>query len=189
MRRSGGVFAGGLRGCRRILQDWVATPAPLCSKTAEYVLDDFGPISAHFTSGGLSSIASGGQLSLNGAGAQVQIAGNSANNNSLNGPSSNAGFFYLRNGAAVTTTTGLNNSNSLFLDIFGNDGGASPGVDGTLTNSGTVHIGSSNDTLSANTTVTANAVNNTGTINLYGNGTKQAALKVSGAAGIEHAFG
>jgi hypothetical protein len=47
-----------------------------------------------------------------------------------------------------------------------------------------VQIGSSNNTLSANTTVTANAVNNTGAINLYGNGSKQAALKVSGAAGF-----
>jgi hypothetical protein len=84
-----------------------------------------------FGSGGLSGIAAAGQLSLKGAGAQVQIADNSANNNALRGLSLNAGTFYRRNGAAAETT-GLNNSNSLFLDTFGNDGGASRGVGDTL---------------------------------------------------------
>ena len=135
-----------------------------------------------FGSGGLTSIASGGQLSLNGANAQVQISGNSANNNALTGLSSNAGYFYLRNGAALTTTTGLDNSNNLLLDYFGGDGGASLAVGGTLTNSNYVQIG--NTGLSANTTLSADAVANTGTIDLYGNGTNQAALKVSGAAGF-----
>ena len=88
-----------------------------------------------FGSGALTSIASGGQLSLNGANAQVQISGNSANNNALTGLSSNAGTFYLRNGASLTTTTGLNNSDDLLLDYFGGDGGASLAVGGTLTNS------------------------------------------------------
>ena len=135
-----------------------------------------------FGSGALTSIASGGQLSLNGANAQVQISGDTANNNALTGLSSNAGTFYLRNGAALTTTTGLNNSDDLLLDYFGGDGGASLAVGGTLTNSNYVQIG--NTGLSANTTLSAAAVGNTGTIDLYGNGTSQAALKVSGAAGF-----
>ena len=135
-----------------------------------------------FGSGGLTSIASGGQLSLNGANAQVQISGDTANNNALTGLSSNAGTFYLRNGASLTTTTGLNNSDDLLLDYFGGDGGASLAVGGTLTNSNLVQIG--NTGLSANTTLSAAAVDNTGTIDLYGNGTNQAALKVSGAAGF-----
>ena len=93
--------------------------------------------------------------------------------------------WFLRGPSAAATLTGnLANSGNVDLDIFGGDGGASLGVGGTLTNSGNVQIGSSNDSLSANTTVTANAVNNTGTINLYGNGTNHAALKVSGAAGF-----
>ncbi len=104
-----------------------------------------------FGSGALTSIASGGQLSLNGANAQVQISGDSANNNALTGLSSNAGTFYLRNGAALTTTTGLNNSDDLLLDYFGGDGGASLAVGGTLTNSDYVQIG--NTGLSANTTL------------------------------------
>ncbi len=135
-----------------------------------------------FGSGALTSIASGGQLSLNGANAQVQISGNSANNNALTGLSSNAGTCYLRNGASLTTTTGLSNSNDLLLDYFGGDGGASLAVGGTLTNSDYVQIG--NTGLSANTTLSADAVTNTGTIDLYGNGTSQASLKVSGAAGF-----
>ena len=121
-------------------------------------------------------------MSLNGANAQVQISGDSANNNALTGLSSNAGYFYLRNGASLTTTTGLDNSNNLLLDYFGGDGGASLAVGGTLTNSNYVQIG--NTGLSANTTLSADAVANTGTIDLYGNGTNQAALKVSGAAGF-----
>ena len=135
-----------------------------------------------FGSGALTSIASGGQLSLNGANAQVQISGDSANNNALTGLSSNAGYFYLHNGASLTTTTGLDNSNNLLLDYFGGDGGSSLAVGGTLTNSNYVQIG--NTGLSANTTLSADAVANTGTIDLYGNGTNQAALKVSGAAGF-----
>ena len=100
-----------------------------------------------------SSIASGGQLALDGANAQVQISGDTANNNALTGLSSNAGTFYLRNGASLTTTTGLNNSDDLLLDYFGGDGGASLSVGGTLTNSNLVQIG--NTGLSANTTLSA----------------------------------
>ncbi|MGH7046064.1 MAG: beta strand repeat-containing protein [Stellaceae bacterium] len=133
-----------------------------------------------FGSGGVSSIASGGQLSLNGPDAQVQIAGNTSNNNALTGLTSNAGYFYLRNGASLVTTSGLANSNDLLLDYFGGDGGASLTVGGTLTNSNYVQIG--NSALGANTTLTAAAVSNTGTIDLYGNGTSQAALDVAGPA-------
>ncbi|MGH7031342.1 MAG: beta strand repeat-containing protein, partial [Stellaceae bacterium] len=137
-----------------------------------------------FGSGGLTSIASGGQLALNGAGAQVQIAGNTANNNALSGLSSNAGFLYLRNGASLATTTGLDNSSNLELDPFGGDGGATLNVGGALTNSNLVQIG--NTALSADTTLSATAVSNTGTgtIDLFGNGASQAALKIAGAAGF-----
>ena len=135
-----------------------------------------------FGSGGLGSIAAGGQLALDGPTAQVQILGNSANNNALSGLSSNAGFLYLRNGASLATTTGLDNSNNLLLDNFGGDGGASLAIGGTLTNSSNVQIG--NGGLSANTTLSANAAANTGTIDLFGNGANQAALKIAGAAGF-----
>jgi hypothetical protein len=52
-------------------------------------------------------------------------------------------------------------------------------IAGGLTNGGTLDIGSNN--LSASDSVTANSLDNSGTVNLFGNGTNFAALSVSGA--------
>jgi hypothetical protein len=52
-------------------------------------------------------------------------------------------------------------------------------IAGGLTNGGTLDIGSNN--LSASDSVTANSLDNSGTVNLFGNGTNFGALDVSGA--------
>ncbi|HLI14159.1 MAG TPA: choice-of-anchor D domain-containing protein [Alphaproteobacteria bacterium] len=135
-----------------------------------------------FGSGALTNIDSTGSLRLNGAGSRVSI-GPGTTNSALSGLASNAGILTLDNGATVTTTTGLTNSNTIEVDIFFGEGGSTLNVGGTLTNSNTVNIG--NTGLSAATTVTAAALSNTGTIQLFGNsgGSHQATLQVNGPAG------
>src|SRR5579883_1712288 len=136
-----------------------------------------------FGSGALTNIDSTGSLRLNGAGSRVSI-GPGTTNSALSGLASNAGILTLDNGATVTTTTGLTNSNTIEVDIFFGEGGSTLNVGGTLTNSNTVNIG--NTGLSSATTVTAAALSNTGTINLTGNTSSatQATLNVAGAAGF-----
>src|SRR6202022_3922866 len=125
-----------------------------------------------------------------GAQARVAIAGTPNSNSALTTLSSNAGQLMLNNGATVTTNPGTNlsNSNLLALDFFGNQGGSNLTVGGTLTNtsSGTVQVGTSGGSLSATSTVSAAALSNTGTIDLFGNTTpgttNQATMLIAGAA-------
>ncbi|MGH7188381.1 MAG: beta strand repeat-containing protein, partial [Acetobacteraceae bacterium] len=135
-----------------------------------------------FGSGGLTSVASGGQLALNGADAQVQIAGNSANNNALTGLASNAGYFVLGNGAEVTTTGGFGNSGSTYVDYLGGEGGSTLNVGSTLTNSNTLNIGNNNLSAAANVTAASLDNTSTGTIDLFGTSPNVATLTVNGPA-------
>jgi hypothetical protein len=89
-------------------------------------------------------------------------------------------------GSATLTGT-LANTGSVNLDFFGNQGGSSLMVGGTLTNtsSGTVQVGTSGGSLSATSTLSAAALSNSGTIDLFGNTTpgttNQATMLIAGA--------
>jgi hypothetical protein len=162
--------------------------APPASLTGIYNLS--GDALLQFGSGAITSIASGAQLNETGAQARVAIAGTPNSNSALTTLSSNAGQLMLNNGATLTTNPGTNlaNSNFLALDFFGSQGGSSLTVGGTLTNtsSGTVQVGTSGGSLSATSTVSAAALSNSGTIDLFGNTTpgttNQATMLIAGAA-------
>jgi len=161
--------------------------APSALTGAIYV---HGDSDLEFASGGITSIAYGATLQLDGAQARVSI-GAGKTNSALTGLSSNAGLFDLEGdwstgpgGISVTTNTGFVNTGTLEVDIYNADGASSLTIGGTLTNSGTIAIG--NNTLSAPSTVTAAGLNNTGLIKLWGNQTvgtsEQATLDITGAA-------
>ena len=85
-------------------------------------------------------------------------------------------------GNTVSVNAAVTNGGLLFVDAFGGqgDGGSSLTIGGTLTNSNIVQIGVSD--LTAATTVTAQALVNTGNIGITGSATKQATLHILAAA-------
>jgi hypothetical protein len=85
--------------------------------------------------------------------------------------------FSIEDGGDLTTTVGLTNSGGLYVDN-GGSGGSSLTIGGTLTNSNYVQIGNYN----VATTVTAQGLSNTGTINIDGGSTNQAVLDIAAAA-------
>jgi hypothetical protein len=142
-----------------------------------------GDASLTFASGQISTIASGAQLSLNGSVSVVQDSG-VAGNSALKGLASNAGGFYVLNGASVTTTGALSNTNLVNIDDSGyGEGGSTLAVGGALTNSGTIDLGNSG--LSAADKLSTTALANTGTIDITGNSSTQALLSVAAAAGTQ----
>jgi hypothetical protein len=82
-------------------------------------------------------------------------------------------------GQTETVTVGLTNGGDLLVDTGGGQGGTALSIGGTLTNSNYVAIG--NASLSAATKVTANALSNTGRIDITG-GANQASLSIATAA-------
>ncbi len=188
------VFGNGLLNATNQTTFNVTGAAP--SVVTNYISVD-GDADLVFGSGGIQTIGSTGFLQLIGAQSRISI-GAGLTSTALSGLSSNAGTFSLRGnvnpvgsgggegGAVVTTTTDFNNTGTLNVDaITGNaDGGSSLAIGGTLINSGTVTIGNAN--MTAPTTVTAAALNDTGPLTLQGNGsantTNQATLAIAGAA-------
>ena len=81
-----------------------------------------------------------------------------------------------------TVTTVLDNTGYLGVDDFGGAGGTILNVGGTLTNGGSLVIGTT--ALSASDEVTAAALDNTGSIVLTGSSANEALLHVSGSAGF-----
>jgi len=82
---------------------------------------------------------------------------------------------------------GLTNSGGFYVDTGSGQGGSTVTIGGALTDSGTLQLGPGDFSLSSPDQVTAAGLNNTGTINLYGNATEgttnQATLDItSGAA-------
>ena len=81
-------------------------------------------------------------------------------------------------GGTDTVTAGFTNKGRVDVDTTGT-GGTTVSIGGTLSNSGVFAIG--NSSISKASTVTAEALTNTGTIDLTG-GTAQATLNITGAA-------
>ena len=72
------------------------------------------------------------------------------------------------NGAVLTVSTNVGNSGTIYVDgPYGDSGGGSLTIDGTLTNSNFVQIGNGGG---ATGTITAAGLDNTGTIDIAGNG-------------------
>jgi HPt (histidine-containing phosphotransfer) domain-containing protein len=143
-----------------------------------------------FASGQITTV--NGQLDLNGPSAFVADAGSLTKNSALAGLATVAGYFYLQNGAVVSTTGGLTitGGGRVLLDpgvYIGGSGGSTLTINGTLTNTSTdgnaLYIG--NSSIGAADTVTAKALSSTGEINIVGAGSVQATLDITtGAAGF-----
>ncbi len=137
-----------------------------------------------FASGEISDIASGSELSLGNSDSYIADAGSTTSNSALTGLSTIEGSFYLANGSTLTTTGGLTNAGGLYLDLNTNNGGSSLTVGGTLTNSNTVQVGNYY-TLSSPTTLTVNALSNTGALEIRSSSsTVLSTLNVKGVAGF-----
>jgi hypothetical protein len=143
-----------------------------------------------FGSGGITTVASGGSLELDG---EAQILTDGGASSALSGLKTNDGTLTLQGeslygtgGATLATTTGLTNNDQFSIDAsaFTSEGGSAVAIGGRLTNNGTLDIGDAD--LVAPTTVSATALVNMGTLNLAGNayseGKDTASLVISGAA-------
>jgi hypothetical protein len=155
----------------------VAGPSPTTIGTNQY-LDLIGNALLEFASGGLTGIASGGQLALGGPKALVALSSAPTSNSALTKLANNAGYFYLTNGAAVATTVGLTNNYVLQVDASGS-GGSSLRIGGALTNK-SYYFQIGNSGLTSPTLVTAAALSNASALYLY-SGTAAAKLGVAGA--------
>ena len=89
-------------------------------------------------------------------------------NTALSGLTGNMGQLQLANGATLTTSAGLDNSGNIYVDgPYGDSGGGSLTINGTLTNSAQIEIGNNGGAVG---TITAQGLDNTGTIGIAGNG-------------------
>ena len=136
-----------------------------------------------------------GDLSLQGAGAQVDNSGALSGNSALTSLTTVAGDFYLQDGASLTTSAGENltisGNGQVSVDgvNIGGAGGSSLTIGGTLTNASTngngLDVGNSG--ITAATTLKVNGAGglvngNTAYINIVGSATVQATLNVADAA-------
>ena len=121
-----------------------------------------------FASGEIGTIASGAQINLSGPQAWVADTGSVTGNTALSGLTGNMGQLQLANGATLTTSAGLDNSGNIYVDgPYGDSGGGSLTINGTLTNSAQIEIGNNGGAVG---TITAQGLDNTGTIGIAGNG-------------------
>jgi hypothetical protein len=128
-------------------------------------------------------LAASAQLHLTGNNAFIEDSTALGSNSALMGLTSigRRATFDLHDQAAVSTTGALVNEGNVRLDFF-SGGGSSLTLAGTLTNGGSLNIGTI--TLSAPDKLTATSLDNTGKIYLAGSGANQALLDVTGAAGV-----
>ncbi len=159
----------------------IASAAPSVLTGAFYLS---GHAVIDFAGGGsITSIANGALVVLNGGLAAIESAG-AAGNSGLSGLQNNAGVLALETGAVITTAGDFVNDAALYIGAYyyGDPGGSELTVGGTLTNSNYIAIG--NNLATTGSTVSATALDNAGSIYLYGGtGTQtyQATLDVSAA--------
>ena len=182
--------------------------SPLPSTTIEATFDITGTTSATVTgtvkvwgdadlelTTGITAVAYGAFFQIDGAEARVSL-GSGTTSTAVTGLASNEGTVNFdgncelgAGGTVVTTTTSFDNAGTLWIDMYGGDGGTNVTFGGTLTNSGTALIGDT--TLGSNasggeatTTVTASGFSNSGSLTLQGNTasgtTNQATLDITG---------
>ena len=98
---------------RATLDIAAAAPATLTGN-----LDLSGNALMEFVSGGITTIASGAGLALDGPRARVALNSNTTTSGALSGLGKNLGTLDLADGAVLTTTTALTNSGTLDLNSF-----------------------------------------------------------------------
>lgn len=150
-----------------------------------------GDLLFEFASGGISSIAAGAEIQIDGKLARYSI-GAGTTNSALDSLSSNYGVFDEEGdwstgpgGATVTTSVAFTNYDDFYLDYYSSDGASSFTDTKLFTNDDFVQIG--NGSLSANTTLTVGSLVNNGEIlvdlqNTGGVGQPLAAMDVGSAA-------
>ena len=142
-----------------------------------------------FGSGEITTID--GDLTMFGSSAAIDDSGG-AQNSALKGITSigTSGELDLEDAASLTTTGALTNTGSLYLDNDYADGGSTLSVGKKITNEGVLEIGALNGDLSANSSLTTTALDNTGgRIVAQGNSPYQALLHITGAADLGTAAG
>src|SRR6202035_4738628 len=88
---------------------------------------------------------------------------------SVSGDFGNSGDLQLGNGSSLMITGSLTNTGQVHVDDAFGASGSSLSISGTLTNSNLIVVG--NTGMGGSTTVSANALSNSGTINITGNNT------------------
>ncbi len=153
-----------------------------------------GDSAIEFESGEITSLAAGSHLGLVGSDAFIEDSTATGSNSALMGLASigTGALFALHDGATVSTNGALVNDGQVYLDpndgngsLYSGEGGSSLNIGGALTNYSEFGIG--NRTLSASDEVTATSLDNTGKIQLtgQGQGANQALLDVTtGVAGF-----
>jgi Ca2+-binding RTX toxin-like protein len=139
-----------------------------------------------FATGSIETIEYDGSLWLDGALARVNAADADplVNNSALTGLTLNEGGFRLSNGASVTTTVDLENTDTggIFVDGFVDEGGSTLTIGGALYNEDTVFVG--NGTLTGSATLSAASFDNDGVLSIYGGTTYQATVSLDSTAGL-----
>ncbi len=157
----------------------IKAAAPNSVTNATYNLA--GDALLQFASGGITSIGTGGRLSLDGALSRVASGSATSSNSALTKLASNTGTFNLGAGAALTTLVGFVNGGTLDVDAF-TSGGSSLNIGGTLTNNAFENISIGNQNIVNGVTVTAKQLVNSGNIGLNGSSTGQATLNIKALA-------
>jgi fibronectin-binding autotransporter adhesin len=129
-----------------------------------------------YASGGITSIGSGAQISLNGTQARIANASDTTTNSALTGLVSNAGTLTLTDATVADGESDFTNSGTLIqqgggtlsLDSLTNSGSVAVSTYGVLniaadvTNTGTVHVGDGTQFENATLSVTGAYMQNTG---------------------------
>ena len=156
----------------------IAAAAPT---TLAFNLAVFGNSLMEYGSGQIGTIASGVSLELDGPNGFVADASATTSNSALTGLAENDGSLHILNGASAGIAGNFLNTGGISLDGDGyaTEGGSTLTVAGTLTNTNAITVGPPSGNLSANVTLAADVVANSGAIDLFG-GTHQALLSVTG---------
>src|SRR5579871_4622280 len=123
-----------------------------------------------FGGGAVTGIASGAQVTLNGAKALIALSTATTGNSALTGLASNAGYFYLDGGASLAVTGGFTNNYVFGVDQSG-AGGSSFSVAAALANSSGDTIYAGNGSLTAAGKITAASLANNGYLYFFCNDT------------------
>jgi hypothetical protein len=159
-----------------------------------------GAAELDFASGGLTTITSGGDLTMSGSQASIDIGSNQGGDTALSGLAAidAGGALDLENGSFLSINGALDNSGVIDLGASSAGFGVSLHISGALTNSGTITLGSTSDYLSVGSLNNAvggvldlengaslsinNNLNNSGVIDLATSGSSSSAwLQISGA--------
>ena len=144
------------------------------------IVNLIGDAVLEYSSGQIGTIGSNAQININGADAFVADAGSTSSNSALSGLTQVSGQLSLQGGAELVTSGSLTVGGDVVIDTnYADPGNGSLTVDGTLTNNNFVQVGGNSV---GPVTLTADALSNSGTLDVEGGGSGLALLDVTGAA-------